>query len=240
MLAGASTPMADLVQGTRVVLRGVNTASFNRHVAVVEYPTSMLEPRVGVRISGTDKVIKVRPECLELAQAPRSDDDLRGGLSAAYVACVLAEASPETFIPEVSGYPRASHVKRAARPCPFEAQAGLSLTCTSCGQVLNTVFRNLRLKNVAMQEVSVASVSSEAVPHPMSSYTYKASCTLEPGTDSCWISRGAHQRPEWIVYRLGPRERRVDYVSMSIPVPPLRSCLLCRPSLTSLHCVVGK
>ena len=74
------------------------------------------------------------------------------------------------------------------------------------------------MSNVDMKEVSVPSCSSEAVPHPLSTYTYKAQCTLEPGDKSCWISRGGNARPEWIVYCLGPDTRRVDFVSMSIPV----------------------
>lgn len=180
---GAKMP---LKPGTVVVLHSMNTEGFNRHVATVVDSPSLVEPRVVVQIQGTEKKIKVRPECCRPAQKPRTEDDLQSGLSAAAVSCVLRKASPTTFIPEV----------------------------------LHHVFRTLRISSVSMKEVAVASVSSEAVPHPLSAYTYKAECTLEPGHDSCWISRGGHERPEWIVYRLGPEPRRVDYVRMAIPTMP--------------------
>mmetsp|Transcript_22765 Transcript_22765/g.63216 ORF Transcript_22765/g.63216 Transcript_22765/m.63216 type:complete len:267 (-) Transcript_22765:1895-2695(-) len=179
--------MADsMPTGSRVVLYNMNTAQHNNHVAVVQSPPSFLEPRVHVQVAGTEKQIKVRPECCRLAQTPRTEDDLQEGVSACFVSEILTSICPKTFIPEV----------------------------------LNTVFAPLRIQNVDMSEVKVTSVSSEAEAHPHSLYTYKASCTLEPGTDSCWISRTGHERPEWIVYCLGEVRRRVDFVSMSIPVMP--------------------
>eukprot|EP00191_Tetraselmis_sp_GSL018_P022001 CAMPEP_0177625892 /NCGR_PEP_ID=MMETSP0419_2-20121207/30353_1 /TAXON_ID=582737 /ORGANISM="Tetraselmis sp., Strain GSL018" /LENGTH=151 /DNA_ID=CAMNT_0019126891 /DNA_START=468 /DNA_END=919 /DNA_ORIENTATION=+ len=151
----------------------MNTSCFNQHIAEIVEPPSLLEPRVTVRIAGTEKVVKVRPECCAPLPPSRTEDDLKGGSSARVIGHMLSSAFPEVFIPDV----------------------------------LETVFQSLRLENVRMEEVSVAGVSSEAEPHPLSAYTYKAECTLEPGADSCWISREGHERPEWIVYRLGPGTR---------------------------------
>eukprot|EP00873_Tetraselmis_striata_P015801 jgi/Tetstr1/436065/TSEL_024942.t1 len=183
---------SELRQGARVVLQGLNKGSFNNHVAVVLKPPSLLEPRVSVRIAGTTKEIKVRPECCYVATPPRCEDTpeseiLRGGQSAGSVMEVLREVSEETFIPEV----------------------------------MDAVLSFLRIRNVDMAHVLACGVSSEAEAHPLSEYTYKAECTLEPGDASCWISKNRSSETEWIVYSMGSEPRRLDYVAMSIPVLPL-------------------
>jgi len=180
---------SELRQGARVVLQGLNKGSFNNHVAVVLKPPSLLEPRVSVRIAGTTKEIKVRPECCYVATPPRCEDTpeseiLRGGQSAGSVMEVLREVSEETFIPEV----------------------------------MDAVLSFLRIRNVDMAHVLACGVSSEAEAHPLSEYTYKAECTLEPGDASCWISKNRSSETEWIVYSMGSEPRRLDYVAMSIPV----------------------
>lgn len=95
-----------LVAGARLVLHGLNKDSFNHHIAEVVKPPSLLEPRVAVRVAGTSKEIKVRPECCRVAVPPRSEDTpdselLCGGLRAGCVTEVLREVAEDTFIPEV-------------------------------------------------------------------------------------------------------------------------------------------
>ena len=93
--------MARLQPGTRVVLQNMNTEAYAYHVAEVMSPPSLLEPRVKVKVCGTQKEVKVRPESCRPAQRPRTEDDLRGGQDARFISSVLMTASPETFLPEV-------------------------------------------------------------------------------------------------------------------------------------------
>jgi len=91
--------------------------------------------------------------------------------------------------------------------------------------IIEMILTMLQIKQVKCpDEVSVDSFSSHAQQSLLNDYNFKPESTLEPGEESCWIS-GRHRRdgnPEWITYNLSPDKtlRRVDYVSMSIPVLP--------------------
>eukprot|EP00854_Cymbomonas_tetramitiformis_P027250 gene27250-33556_t len=86
-------------------------------------------------------------------------------------------------------------------------------------EVLEKVLAYLKIQNVNSHEVRATSCTSEG--EPAIRYSYKKECSLEAGKSSCWISRDEQgPEPEHIVYSIGPCARRVDYVSLCIPILP--------------------
>lgn len=142
-----------------------------------------------------DKAIRVRRRNMEQALSLEPDivaDRLtkQVAVSATELAQLLFQAAPHVFIPEIA----------------------------------ELVASWLRVVPVEMADVTVPRWSSHAADQG-GRYTFHPSCTLEPGDESCWISSAprSSDAPEYLEYVLaGPAAavRRVDFVSMQIPVLP--------------------
>ena len=135
-----------------------------------------------------------------------------------FVSVGVTQVSPRPLSPVLVASPAAPH--RPLLPLPPHRQCILRKRLLP--EIVREVMDLFRIAKPDMAEVAVLSCSSQNSPSHM--YSFDPKCTLEPGTNSCWISASSTLESgrfaEWILYSLGPQRRRVDFVRMMIPMLP--------------------